>query len=683
MLIHSPWPRLVSALLPIAFACAPVARASSPAENGCHCDQYLALLPQVSLATNVAAIGTTAINSQGREFQARAETREAILLRIQAQAAVPAECRGYLADRLPRVPALTVSARGTFAAPKTIARGSSADATRLRGAYQGLRDAYTNTCGGPVAVNSARFGKCSPFLARIVYERFSRDLLNGKIGGKSKDVKILQAYHQIINAESEEAALALARSKRDGLSDEQFLQVVLMLGDEHSKATYDTARLKGEPSKGPVDGTKILNAMRNNSVYSYQGWWAGKGLRQSAGVCRDLAALQGKLLEARGFENTYVIGTQLDEDGHMTVATQMPGTRKLVVINYGDLSPREGMDGSLALILSSWERPLNYRVYKPGGRMVADVQSEMGKILQEASGGSVLAFDSLARTTSQIAAVEANVDRDGRARARMFHARDGAGAEYDGVAADARWDFRGLAPGSAGVVVAGNRRSGEVYGNDEGSTAVIGYARVEQRLQTPRIRLGDGTAIRVGVGAIYAKETHAVVDGHNKGMKDNQSVHRASASIEVDQRVPGTRIETHAAVSVAGRLGHSDNRDWTTKGDSVMITEAAASATATAPIGGDARLVAAAQVVVTGIGARGAFEAGIASRRVAATAHVKGALADSTSLALENSLRRAGVSVAIKPTDHTQVGLTGEVPLEGEDPLRRARVMGNFGVEFQ
>ena len=46
------------------------------------------------------------------------------------------------------------------------------------------------------------------------------------------------------------------------------------------------------------------------------------------------------------------------------------------------------------------------------------------------------------------------------------------------------------------------------------------------------------------------------------------------------------------------------------------------------------------------------------------------------------TLRRAGVSLTVSPSKHLRLGLTGEIPLEGANPLSATRVYGTGAILF-
>ena len=93
---------------------------------------------------------------------------------------------------------------------------------------------------------------------------------------------------------------------------------------------------------------------------------------------------------------------------------------------------------------------------------------------------------------------------------------------------------------------------------------------------------------------------------------------------------------------------------------------------------GDLVLFGQAMVVVDALDTREHVEAGVAGKRVAASVSETGRI--SGPLVEDNTIHRVGVTVQAEPARGVRLGVTGELPLEG-DPLWRLIATGT--IDFQ
>src|SRR5262249_24581793 len=122
------------------------------------------------------------------------------------------------------------------------------------------------------------------------------------------DVQVVGMYHGILSAGSEAAAVAYVKANKDGLTDDQFRPVVQILRQRLAD-DYDMQRAEGGPhSTGIVTGDQLLAAAATNTEFG--------SASNVAGVCRDIATFQAKLLEARGLPNSFVLSYGLPGSFH-------------------------------------------------------------------------------------------------------------------------------------------------------------------------------------------------------------------------------------------------------------------------------------------------------------------------------------------------------------------------------
>ncbi len=674
---------------------------SARAETCRNCDDFKSIVTASSLAADISAIGVEALHNEGAAFYTKVEMAAALRLKIDADASIPDYCKSKLKALIP-LSTFDVIVRRNLISPalpgKFVYDGAGANA--LYGAYNGTYAAsYNNACAAPPdstdAGLNAAFSACLKNKAPAAYDRFGRDLMKGeaaalagKFGVAGSDLQVLKAYHMILNSGSEAAALALVKAGKDGLSYDQFLTAVQMIG-KRGKDDYDNARtIKGNPrNNGAVTGDKIIGAGRTNTVFGLAGdptAQAGGSLEDSEGVCRDIAAFQAKLLDAKGFKNTYVIHYKTSSGGHATVLTMDPTRpRTIYSINYDERSTRKDMDGSQALQMGAsggWanDYTLNYRVFKPGGRLVADIPSEMGKFLTEAAGFDVRSLDGLARPAPNLAA--ANVTFGGsqnNGSVRLVTGDDANGANYLGVGADFNWAQGTLFPGKIGGFVGQQYRPDASFGGG-GSAVVIGYAQAEQHLMTPKFKLSPELKLQFDASGTYMVAMHQIVTGDNADQSATQSDHHATIEARVEQK--SGPLQATYRVGVVGMIGDLDNRAEEAKAP--IVTKAYVGARGTYAISPDTKAFVDAIVIASPLGTRGKVEAGVATRTVAASAWASGRLTNGSSLYEDNSIRRVGASLTYKPSGHYSLGVSAEIPVEGDDPLGRFRLFGVGALNF-
>lgn len=242
-------------------------------------------------------------------------------------------------------------------------------------------------------------------------------------------IKIL--VDQLLASGNEDAALSLLKSTSSTMTTDQKLQVVRIMG-AHFAVNHDKLRTNGGPnSGGVVTMSELMQAAQHNRFQK-----SSDTPRKNAGVCRDIASAQGKLLKALGFKETYVVAFLSKGTWHADVIAQDPDQKKKYYkFNYSELTTQTGGEGATVLNQGSSDNTAEYHIYLPDGRLVSKIPSELGKILREAAGFTPIS--PFARPTSSLNAV--NVQLSKKTAVRLFEASDQLGNEYMGAAVTKDW----------------------------------------------------------------------------------------------------------------------------------------------------------------------------------------------------------------------------------------------------
>jgi hypothetical protein len=676
---------------------------SASADENCDCEQYVHLTRFTSLADQVSQIGSAALNENGQSLSR--ERVAAMKLRIESDSMIPQHCKKELTKKFD---ALSI---------KVVLRGMMGDSIRNAqlGEGGGLAADYDSTylskfrykpdsCWKPVQSNGRTQLFADPSRPACVsdsakaaddfYAKPTSELTQALGEGyEESKARMLQSFHQIVTAGSEKEAMARIAANRKNLSSDEFLNVVAAVGNKLS-GNYDDARADDNKTTSSVSGDTLLHAIRSNSALlgtniSQQG---AVGLtappgKELAGVCRDIAVFQAKMLEAGGFKNTYVVSYVLAGNGHSTVITQKPGTKELAQLNYDGIARVKNQDGSVAMDRrgNMPDVTLDFLVSRPDGRVVADVPSEMGKFLAEAAGFKITRLDPMARTSSSMVAADLSGGRRARASARAFAGQDATGERYVGIASDVSYAQNTIAPSKIGVVGALTEKPRQIdTGYIENETAPVAYAQVEQHLKTKPIRLSDSAALTLDSDLTA---TGAIAKVSSKYAYDNglaiTGTTRMNGEARIDQHSRGGKYDAQYRAGI--QINPAASRDIR-RGGIVMpipnLNHAYAEVSQRYRIAPDLTLLTDVIVDKSLLGTRGKAQIGIASRTFAANAQVAGRLTKSSSLLEDNSFWRAGVDMTWRPSPHVYHNVSSQIPLEGGDLAHRTQFMLSSGLLF-
>ena len=688
---------------------------SALAEPDCHCDQYKDLVGFSTLASQVADVGIAALHPEGRAFALSSEEATALRVKIAASKLIPDECKKKLILKTFQKGAF--AARGVFPNNNTpsysLANTNAVSDFEFYDAYYNslLTYAWATSCQPWSNQSSSKYASCAVPLAKETFTNLqtffnqpaqailNQLTANGISNISLSDVQIAQAYDHMIAAGSKSALLAYAANNPDGLTNDQFMLAVSVFGYRLAQ-DYNHALAKSSTLKtSPVTSDQLLQAAQNdtmigNPFYSsmYKMPDVATPLFETAGECSDIMTLMGKLLKARGFPNTYTISYAVAETYHTALVTQDPTRpRQIYQLDYSDTIPIKDQDGSIALFqnsvptLSDPDTSISYRLNNPFGGAVANIPSEMGKFLAEADGFDIRTLDPVARTTSSMLGGGINVGSKGNGEIRIVTGQDGLGARYLLAAGNYSYGENTIAPGKIGILIGDQYRPASVYQTTDNENMAIGYLQAEQHFLTRPLHLSHGLSLTwdnsvTGIGLLSVMVNGADQGaGKLTGMTNSQGDLRASSELRLEHTSKGNRLRGVYRIGALGDLGFADPRvdielPTIIPGGYAAVSESLRVSNIT--------LIADAIAAVDELGSRGRAEAGLATDRISATGFISGRLTNNTAFYEDSTIRRVGMSLNYRPTDHLQLGLTGEIPIEGDSTLAEAYLMGSALVSF-
>jgi hypothetical protein len=217
-----------------------------------------------------------------------------------------------------------------------------------------------------------------------------------------------------------------------------------------------------------------------------------------AGDCADVANAQGKLLTKLGARDAVVATSSFIPGLHTTAVARQPGRQTYYEFNFGLVARSSAREGSELLQVPGVEDmwvDVGPGIYlnQPGGRTVAYVPTNAGKLFAEAAGMDFHELEPLARADSSL--LGAQLSLPGGTSLQTFTAHDSTGSYYAGLAVTQAWASRSYFPGVV-ALVAGGRRTGQ------GLSVADLYLQLDQRATTPAFHLGRWTRLRIDAAAI-------------------------------------------------------------------------------------------------------------------------------------------------------------------------------------
>lgn len=634
----------------------------------CGCDAYLSQAPYRSLAEDVARVGIAALDPNGRAFSAQP-------YRLQASAyySVPEQCRALLAGGA-GLPRLKLAFRGTVSSWDRDPERADIDPSAISATYKSLLSAQ----GAPDG--AAAQAALSTQLAASTDADLAISVLKGApvIGGRlvepvafGRAMPVVRALHAVLQTTTDAEALSVLSGYKDLLTTRQKLLLVQTAGMKFH-ANYDRPRnSQGNSAEGAVTLSAILGAARRNQSRLIDDPRGARDLdfdgtdQEFAGVCRDIASAQGQMLIALGLKNTYVVSHVKTATYHVTVVSQDDkDPTRIYKFDYSRLNGARGGD-SRALYQGDADQSLNYRVFRPGDKMKADVLSEYGKFMAEAAGADIHDIDPFARAYGHMAAAEASFGSRKQAQLRAGAGSDGI-SKYVFAGGNYSWFPASWAPGQVGLVLA--RKSRDL--SDPSPTADtqdidLVYLHLEQRFRTPSLRFAPGIEARIeGLLQAMASVHRDAATRQQNGQGDG----RAQAALKVSQEAWERRWQAVYRASVQVVPGRNDVRSNSSTPQALLnqlLFTAEGRLRLSKSPEGRAYLVAATTVLIDQLGQRGRVEAGIVSDRGAATVLVEGRLSDDTITIQDGTGRRGRVNLTWSPSRVLRLSVVGDASFEG------------------
>lgn len=677
---------------------------SSPTHaEDCECGSYETLPGTgpgdvLTLSEQVSGLGLAALHSEGRAFAIGADERSILRLKFSSDEIVPAKCR-----RKSKIPPMTLVLRGSLGFGG--ARDQYDNPNPLS-AYDLISNMFVMACDPNSQAFSQAEGDPSqrprapswcawdgsasqrPNVSRFLNQPWDQiqkqvtDLIEIFSSIKpspitpdyhptDRDIRLATFYHNALFAGTGTATLNQLSLIRDTISTDDKLMLVQMFGASFNR-NYDKARMDaGLKAKGVITLDQLLAAARYNTEHAAEfrmhDYLAALGVptsdplvAQKAGVCRDMASAQAEMLEALGMRNVYVVGYAKRGSFHTSAIAGDPANpKKVYKISYGGRQTSIGQEGAMALQQGKDDVALNYWLFKPKGRSVKNVTSEMGKFLAEASGFDVQEIEPLAHVNGSLAA--ANVALGNRWETRVFWGHDATGAMYLGGAADVNYGEDTIAPGKLGIAMGMQSRPSDAYFTNGNTNLDFLYLHFEQRLRTPGVRLGDISArIESTATTLFALTRLR----NNEGSKDAIAVQgdvRLQAGLRLKQGDLdwNKRFTSTYFAGVELTEGTRDIRDPVYQG-TVMLNHFLLTAEGRMRLSrtpeGRAYLVAATKVLVDYFGVRGGVEVGLMFDDLAVTLAAHGRLTGDAPY-IEGSTRRVSAHANYRANRYSRFGL--------------------------
>jgi hypothetical protein len=264
-----------------------------------------------------------------------------------------------------------------------------------------------------------------------------------------EDVHVLSVYDTLIHSGTAANAELYLRQVAPSLSTDQKLELAQLIGHRASiDYDFDRAAGKGSTAQGYPSLDTLLSTWASNTdkgynfePAAYPDDWA------TAGICRDAAVAQAKLLRWLGLK-AYTVTYDMQGDSHSTVIACLGQTCHK--INWNARMDSVNQEGAMALSQDGQET-IDYRIGDENGNLIAEVPSEMKKVLEEMAGFDPRSVDPL--VTSRARAVSSDVPIGDHATARIFTAQDPTNATYYGVAGDYRYAQGWRIPGQIGAIL--------------------------------------------------------------------------------------------------------------------------------------------------------------------------------------------------------------------------------------
>ncbi|MBI2519182.1 MAG: hypothetical protein HYV97_02145 [Bdellovibrio sp.] len=484
----------------------------------------------------------------------------------------------------------------------------------------------------------------------------------------SRDIVLMRHYHNMLNAGNQESVLSYLNNVKGSLSTDEKLTLVQMWGGQFLDNYEDVRNDAGGQAEGIRSMDDLLNTARNNNYARYYGddWTRG-----STGSSEALSAAQ--------FSGSY---SKLGGSYHVTTLAQDPEHSQIVYgLDYNGRRDRIG-GTSESMLQDAKDNAINYRVFIPGGRMVDNIQSSLGKMLAEASGFTPL--DPMARSAPQF--TQANMEVVKGLTLRAGTATDNNNANYYYGGASYKWNS-----GQVSITMASQERNQNTFQMNEDSTKNLDmiYAQIEQHFDSKSLRVSEHVRAKIESMAGIIFMGSRARNGYYEGKLSFQADLYAQFGIRVDQSSASGKYDVIYRAGVQLSPGIRDVRDnyaiqapvpvinhfFLTAEGRYLLSQSAA---------GRAYLVASTMVLVDELGLRGRVQGGIQTGRVKILANMEGRLTNTTMNIQDGGERRAGIIAEWKSADFIVLALDASMAM-GEDSrysTNPVQIMASLRVVF-
>lgn len=507
-----------------------------------------------------------------------------------------------------------------------------------------------------------------------------------------RTVQVIQAFHHTLSSPGEKEFFSRMSALGATLDVWQRLMLVRMYGSQFEAAYEDARADQIFEARGPRTLGEMLAAANSNYGAGFHSTYdddLNYELYMTSGVCRDIASAQGQMLQALGFRDTYIISYAAAGSGlHSAVITRDPTNPQTVYrMNYDAISSASDRFGPDAINQGEFDVGMNYFISKPAGEVVADIPSEMGKFMAQASGFDVRTLDPMARLDGHMISAKAALSR--KSEFRVFYGTDANGASYMGVATALGWAEQSLAPGKIAFALASQARPLEKFGTYENTGLEVFYMHLEQWLKTKDYSM-SWAPLRARIEAVATALFYA--SRMREGWYDKQlnasGDFRLTAGVRIEQGKDDNgewkdRFQASYFGGVQVVPGIKDVRDIYWKQVPIfptnhLILSAEGRYRLSQSKEGRAYLLAAMAVLHDHFGNRARADLGAAVGKFSAVASVEGRLNDDMAPYKDGVERRLYATLTFEPLPAVQLGLQGYRSLE-KNPAE-GRVYGLHGT---
>ncbi len=205
-------------------------------------------------------------------------------------------------------------------------------------------------------------------------------------------VRLAAAYLNFSSSTNPAQMQETLKKLGNSLNTSEKIRLVQMIGSESARR-YDYDRAKLGLKGGAIDPYEVLMNLKNPA-------------KKKLGICRDIAPAQTRALyDHLGFKNVYSIAYNAGSN-HVAIVMQDPDDpKKALLMSYDDVEKRDLNLGTGALSFSE-DYSQNYLIQDAHGKTVANLPSELSKIIKDGGGANVRRIDPMNfRSTGSVASL--------------------------------------------------------------------------------------------------------------------------------------------------------------------------------------------------------------------------------------------------------------------------------------